>query len=232
MSGILSSVRGADCCFCEDFAHQDRPLLMSREGFVNKVCKETEFFAAWPSLSPVAPAHTLVVPKYHVTSVSQIESRHIGEFMVFLGSVTALLERSFGNVYLFEHGIGTGRTGGCGVRHAHLHLVSLSSDAARHVGGAIRAAYPVKSVRGLPGLCEDEYRGDSYIMFGPSHGPFVVAPGASVPSQYLRRLVAQAQGLAEWDWREYFGWNRFTDTFRLLSGRGVETPVELPGSPA
>ena len=107
----------------------------------------------------------------------------------------------YGPILIFEHGSWSpSSSGGCGVRHAHLHFVPETGH---------NVSEPPRQFewRELPpnswveSLLEAEREKD-YLLYWPS----VSAPMSSfvdtVESQTLRRHVAGLLGAMQWDWRQ------------------------------
>lgn len=215
------SAKSSACCFCRDLNRQDEPLLLQREGFVNKICRDSEHFAVFPSLSPLCEGHSLVVPKYHVTNTHDSPRTHHIELVTFLQSVADDLAAALGNVVLFEHGVPPGHPGGCGVQHAHIHLLPAAPAVTRSIERRLRKELNVKVMPDFGSFLDEESVASPYLVFGGIRARVNVASTADVPSQFMRRLVAEAAGFEHWDWREYFGWKAFEATRALLLNEAV-----------
>jgi diadenosine tetraphosphate (Ap4A) HIT family hydrolase len=149
-----------------------------------------------PSLGPLTFGHTLLVPANHVYSLADWEDP--GHVQEIVGEALDVMRRSFGRTVTFEHGTRSPNSeGGCGIRHAHLHLV------------------PTRIRTGLPpafewiGLNRDDWASLivqtapdlDYLMYWEPESEPSVALTNSVRSQVLREFVAVKVGLLEWDWR-------------------------------
>ena len=68
----------------------------------------------------------MIVPKQHVLSMAQLDIAVRQELECLLIEVSELIELRFSPPTLFEHGAARpGTTFGCGIDHAHLHVVPL-----------------------------------------------------------------------------------------------------------
>ncbi len=121
LSSRVAPGRSESCRFCRIATGQssvatDRPFL------------ECATHVAIPSLGSLVPGWTLLVPRTHVLN----SSNHYGnqELSVWRAGVAQLLGKTFDRrVRMFEHGAVNSRSPtGCGVDHAHLHLVPLDVD--------------------------------------------------------------------------------------------------------
>ncbi len=205
-----------ECCFCTDLRSQDRTLELSKKAFFNRVCRESANFAAFPSLSPVGPGHSLIIPKFHTTSMAQIKSSHIVELSEFIEYIASVLKERFGPMLVFEHGIGLERSGGCGVTHAHFHLLSAEPAVATRIETALCKDYQPRQLADMNEFFKTADNNTSYLLFGHVGGRILFFGNEEVPSQYLRRTVASAFNSSQWDWREYSGWDDYADTQQVL----------------
>lgn len=232
----IARTTDADCCFCSDLDGRDRQFTAHREGFFNKVCLETTNFAAFPSLSPIARGHVLIIPKYHVTSLCQVHSSDLPELRAFVADVTRTLDESSTTVVCFEHGIGAGMTGGCGVTHAHMHLLPMPSGASSAAFSAIHHDYEFRALSRLEDMVVPRNRSRSYLLLGRGMENLNVAFDVEPPSQYMRRKIAAELGTSSWDWRDYSRWDLYEETQRRLTsyyrnGKGSTCVVTRFGVP-
>jgi diadenosine tetraphosphate (Ap4A) HIT family hydrolase len=94
---------------------------------------ETSNFFVIPSIGALVPGWLLICPKTHATNMSAFyRSPELAELR---RSLTRMLANQFdAPVRAFEHGaFRAGSRTGCGVDHAHLHLVPLSSPLHKEV---------------------------------------------------------------------------------------------------
>jgi hypothetical protein len=115
--------------------------------------------------------------------------------------VRRLLTRHFDPPVFFEHGMvcSTNRVGAC-VDHAHLHGVPLRSDITRR----LKASHELVQIEGLHDLRGQRRLNQSYLYFENQRQENFIIRDASVPSQYLRRVIADELGLSDlWDWAAF-----------------------------
>jgi histidine triad (HIT) family protein len=101
-----------DCIFCKIV----QGAIPSRKVY------EDDLVYAFHDIHPVAPVHLLVIPKEHVTSMSDLEARHeptMGRLMV----VARRLAEEAGAADGFRAIVNTGRVGRQEVMHLHMHVV-------------------------------------------------------------------------------------------------------------
>lgn len=86
-----------------------------------KIAENDKFFA-FLDINPIAPGHTLVVPKKETDYIFDIDDADLGEMMIFAKKIasaikTAIPCRKVGMAVL-----------GLEVPHAHIHLVPLRNE--------------------------------------------------------------------------------------------------------
>lgn len=109
------------CALCSSISEPsnswDRPIF------------ESQNFVAIPSLGSLVEGWLLVVPRQHFISIGALTTDLREEFTTFKLDVTARMSSAYGDICAFEHGPGAPhRDVGCGVDHAHVHLVPLCFD--------------------------------------------------------------------------------------------------------
>jgi len=105
-----------DCLFCK---------------FVNKKAPKTFVYesdnvVAFKDIHPVAPVHILIIPKKHITSITEVTD----DDKDLLGEIILTAKKIADKVGLSENGykllFRVGRHGGQEVEHIHLHLIGGS----------------------------------------------------------------------------------------------------------
>jgi len=141
---------------------------------------------------------------------------YFDEFLDVQEKVRGVLSRKYCNPIFFEHGaVSRARKGGCCIDHSHLHAVpanvDIYSDIERHFTG--RRIESIKEIK------EQLERQKSYFYYENQEGEkFVFELNESVPSQYLRQVLAVRLGTNRWDWRIHPEYERFNRTLERLRG--------------
>ncbi len=196
---IVSSESGTECRICDVVAREhefradfDRPLIQSAS------------FEVFPSLGSLVEGWLLVVPRAHRLSLAECSQRELEDLDSLRAVVAARLATMWHKpIVSFEHGPGrSGEPLGCGVDHAHLHVVPLAQgpfETARTIAPElVWAAFPA-GIRGLA----DATAGSSYIYLEDEAGAWL-SVGEDLPSQLLRRAIAHDLGRSdEWNWRDH-----------------------------
>jgi ATP adenylyltransferase len=170
----------------------DRPLF------------ESPNFSVLPSLGALVEGWLLVVPRAHFICLGALEPSLIREFnWIKQLAVTALTE-CYGPLAAFEHGPSGPRNAiGCGVDHAHLHVVPTSEE----LLPGVRSYLPecIRWEVGTIGTAESHYRENrSYLYVEQPIGVGLIATQPAFGSQLFRRVIADSIGKPlEYNWREF-----------------------------
>jgi diadenosine tetraphosphate (Ap4A) HIT family hydrolase len=179
-----------DCQFCESDAF-DRTLTQRKQW-------GSEWFSVYTDTSPIVPSHRLVIPHEHITAFSLLDQRKLLEVsLLFHRHEVSQTEQL--RTMIFEHGILDEETSGCGISHAHWHVVDISEqDVCRfrdHVGSSAKILAKCSPTK----LCSCK---QSYLfLWDTSEELGFVFNGHKSPSQFLRKMLAEVVGASEWDWR-------------------------------
>lgn len=208
----------ASCPYCTGLLS---PSNASRAPWDEVLWSDDEIYVA-PTRGALLEGWLLVVPREHVlSSQALVRDRHSLLFGV-TANAAARVAGLYGSATVFEHGAAIERSVvGCGVDHAHMHVLPLGFDLAtasrRHTLGQQLAWTAFGSWAEL-----DVPRGTPYAAV--QHGDTVWCGLGEIPSQFFRRVIAGEMGCEElYDWRRSSGLDNIVRTLsRLL-------PVEPPG---
>jgi len=187
-----------ECGFCGHL------LGAAGDGDAWRVLFEDDSFVAVPSVGSLVPGWLLVVPRDHCVNLASMAPERLVQMWEFVDTFFERWVTEFGRVVLFEHGPATeGRPAGCGVDHAHLHIVpcggiDLVAAARRRLIGFSWA--PVMSLSALAPAMVD---GMDYLYLRDDTEE-IAAVGPDVPSQALRQVFAAELGSpSTFNWREH-----------------------------
>jgi len=192
--GLSPQAKAADCCYCREFlagyVHNDIGC--------SRVIAETTHCVAFPSLGALADGHVLISPKRHWHSLAALPDDVLSDFLALRAGIAQHLEHLYGPCVQFEHGVVEGRGGGCGIDHAHLHLVPAPHGI--HFRDILPSHLNLETLCSLGDMRERMSGNVPYIFVQDETGSFW-ARIDHLPSQYLRRRLACAIGHGKWDWR-------------------------------
>jgi diadenosine tetraphosphate (Ap4A) HIT family hydrolase len=212
-----------DCEFCDEFAGgaaNSFAAYYAQELESRKIFEQDDF-RVLPSLGQIMPGYLLVVPTRHFRAFADLTHEQLKAAEALKTSLTGKLRSIYGDCLLFEHGVRTSGSGGCGISHAHLHLVPFP-DEKDPVEELIRA-FPFEEVSNLVELGRVQ-PGRSYLYYESVHSKKYVFYPPFIPSQYVRRLLAEALGVGAWDWRQCGREERLLKTLSQVSELLAVTP--------
>lgn len=193
-----------DCVFCREISgSRDTNFSRLYPESESRVIAETDSFIAFPCIGQLAEGHFLIVPKKHQNTLAQAQNglsnfeseldRVLADAHVFLGAEQA-------ESLYFEHGAFGGQHGGCGIYHAHLHIVPMAG----HVScDGLAPRGKTAEAMNLYGVYKSAPADKPYALFGSKRNGFSCWELAEpMESQTLRRFVAGALEVESWDWRK------------------------------
>ncbi len=198
-------LRVAGCEFCDEIAdaqvlrHVSHPVWSG-----SRICWQIgPDLIVVPSLGALAVGHLLLLPRQHFRSMSQVALSLNVDVPSIAEAMRAAVTTSFGNTVMFEHGSSAeGSSGGCGISHAHLHVVPCGWDdePPSEELGLSWDALPAEGWCTNPGVSSEQQA--DYLFFSPRAGRAFRTKVCSIPSQWMRRQIASRLGQASWNWRE------------------------------
>jgi diadenosine tetraphosphate (Ap4A) HIT family hydrolase len=165
---------------------------------------ESPNFIVLPSLGALVEGWLLLVPKEHFICMGELPRSLAAELQELKHRLCSALYQFYGHVCVFEHGPSQPNLRvGCGVDHAHLHIVPLGFDLA----SAVNPLLPKDTFWSKAGLqdCRDAFRrGDDYLYLEQSSGVGRIVTSRDFGSQLFRRAIATQIGASHFfNWREF-----------------------------
>lgn len=193
-----------NCCFCDEIERGPNRNFAARypEITTRIIWNDGQLFAM-PCIGQLQPNHFMIVPVAHhatfreaANSIDDIDERVdavISSLMPVMGANTT-------SWLVFEHGARDPKDGGCGIYHAHLHVVPMTKKLDLPALFGIEFNRTGKS---LADVFDNQPIDDSYALAGYWGGSIALASlPKPLPSQFMRRKLSAALGMPEWDWRK------------------------------
>jgi diadenosine tetraphosphate (Ap4A) HIT family hydrolase len=171
----------------------------------NEPLIETENFVVIPSLGALVEGWVLVVPKKHQISMGALPIGLRGEAEEIERKTRGVLSSRYEKpIIAFEHGPSAENHGtGCGVDHAHLHLVPLECDLLTYVRPFVPASVEWKACN-WDDLAKAHTAGLDYLYLRPEGENGLMAVSQDFGSQVFRKAVASFLCLdSEYSWRDH-----------------------------
>ena len=186
----------------------------------DEILFESENFIALPTRGSLVEGWLLIVPRVHAFCVGSFSPEMLAEFGLFRREVQGVLETIYGPIIAFEHGpTNSGRPAGCGVDHAHLHLVPWSGLFGVAVSDYRTESFTWNAVDGCSALRKIHATNEDYLYFEEANGDAFVAVSNKISSQFFRRVIASSIGQpAAFDWKHHSGIENVKATLSALKG--------------
>ena len=102
----------ADCVFCK----------IANKVFSSEVVYEDDAALAVLDIHPIAPGHTMILPKVHAENILDLPDAAVGPLFLAVKRVTERLNAAF-HPDGFTIGINHGKWAGQAVDHLHIHVI-------------------------------------------------------------------------------------------------------------
>jgi diadenosine tetraphosphate (Ap4A) HIT family hydrolase len=189
------------CDFCDEFSFGQQNAYASLYGPCanNRALLSDSLFRVVPTLGQLVEGHLLIVPSRHLTSMGDLMPDESDQLEAICDSVRWIQHEVYGQAIFFEHGIRGAGSGGCGIEHAHLHAVPVAGDGVLDI---LVRKFDGCAIHSLATIKETVKQESPYLFFEDSSAHRYVFSVTKIPSQYMRKLVADSIGKSDWDWRK------------------------------
>ena len=205
------------CSFCAELGGEKANNLLRvvlGEEYNSRIVFETKNFVVLPTIGQIVEGYLLILPKRHYLSFGHIPVTNLDELTSLKEETRQTLQSIFGTPVFFEHGpVSENSRGGCCVDHAHIHAVPA------HVCllDELSTNFQGNQIDNMLSLAQQVQRRIPYLFYQGGDGQMFLFDAPSVPSQYLRKLLATQLGLKErWDWCVWHGVPELISTLRKL----------------
>jgi len=191
------------CAYCENILSST--IKEQREPW-DKIIYETSSFVLTPTVGALIEGWTLIISKRHVPAMGALTDEELSELNELVIRVRNQVEQEYGCTTIFEHGPACkGTTFGCGIDHAHFHVVPLSIPIASLAEKELESPFIWENMTDLHDLSKINREGISYIyVMENSTNQGIIARLKDIPSQFMRRVIANFLGIPNlYDYHEY-----------------------------
>ena len=207
----MTQLNEVTCDFCEEFASG---ICAHWPELGRRILYEDEDFCVFPGLGAFVKGYLLICSKAHVPSFAYLDEERIRRFQLVLSKTVGALTEAYRVPWLFEHGAtySRGRAGGC-TEHAHVHLLPASAN----LDKVVQEKFQSVALSDWTEL--SKWKDSPYLLVQTPTGDLLVsAVSENLPSQYLRRVAADAVGRSEeWNWAVSFGEENILSTLNRLT---------------
>lgn len=209
-------MRDMNCVFCREImGHQDTNFARLYPEIESRFILSTSNFHIMPCIGQLYETHCLLIPKSHVSCFRELKSLYMDEIESFLLKFTTYFKKN-DDLLIFEHGVNGPSDGGCGIYHAHLHLIIVPPDFDPWRIYTFNNNHYFSTLENC--LLTDCIKESPYVLVGTKSKGFKIEQcNKKLPSQYLRSCIAPYLGISNWDWREYGKQDSFYKILEIFS---------------
>jgi ATP adenylyltransferase len=223
-----------DFCFAlqhtQDIGHTPEYKRQMKHLPVSREVYQSERFIAIAGLGQITDGYILLLTKEHFFSMAHLPSPSYYEELEFVHNyIVAVLSRLYARPIVFEHGpmpvsagAGSGvacEGGGSCMDHAHLHFFPIPAQA-DFMLKRLQEHHSYHRITHLAELQIQQQRNMPYLFFENALQQRWVFDAPAVPSQYLRRLVAEVMNVPDrWNWHQYPEPERLSNTVQRFKSR-------------
>ena len=188
------------CCLCRSLAQGQKGR--SSQPWDTMVF-ESENFVAMPTRGAIIEGWMLVVPKKHYLCMGALGKLQIKELVRFKTLLVSTLQDCYGRMTIFEHGPAKPNLSvGCGVDHAHLHLVPISFNLIEKSEEALPENFRWHQINNMAQLRDYYIEQKSYLYVEQSVGKMYAGTHLDLGGQLFRKIIASEIGKADkYDWK-------------------------------
>lgn len=201
----------AECAICSELQCSRGSRIstaLDDESILNAVSILSDQFAIIPSVGPLVLGHALAVTRRHSNNVLATPNHTAADELAGVcHDYLSQMANRIPDVQMlcFEHGCRYASSKSlCSTDHGHLHLLPLSqneiSKILYNINGQRFRLGKFQEIAGVLGPFQ-EYVTAFVVTANSQEIGGVVLDASNVPSQYLRRVVADQLGLSGWDWK-------------------------------
>ena len=143
----------------------------------------------------------MIVPKEHINCFGELSIEQLKELKEIVEWQKEINKEYFNmSSSMFEHGaLNPSNESGKSIIHAHLHIfpnnISLFHEINKYGFGIM----PINDINDLQIICK-QY--EKYLYYCDIDGKNYIMTHEGIPSQFLRKVLADSMGIVDWNWRE------------------------------
>ncbi len=214
------------CKFCQKFGG---PTGGEEES--DHVLFESPNFVVVPTIGSIIPGWVLVVPRSHFLNVGSFNLALFQEFMRIQEIAAKALRDCFGPVSIFEHGpVRERESVGCGVDHAHLHIVATELDLPGIIKRSGETQLQWRPASGIHATRPFAIEQMPYVFLQQASGGAWIGSASVIESQLIRKVIAAHVSRPDcWDWKAHpFESNAKETVKRLEAWKTARYEMSVP----
>lgn len=181
----------------------------------NRIIKETNSFIVVPTIGAFIDNYLLIIPKKHINcfkELNSIEFLELNDLTNWIKNINKIYFKS--KTIIFEHGsFENNNTSGKSIVHAHLHILPFSKSLLKDIiNNKEITINEIKNLSSLKYFTKDK---TDYLYYEDINEKRYIINHQELPSQFLRKVVANSLNITTWNWREYPYFDKIDKTLRF-----------------
>ncbi|MEQ9310744.1 MAG: hypothetical protein RLN90_14905 [Balneolaceae bacterium] len=177
----------------------------------NTVLLKTPNFKVIPALGPIEVGHVLIVSNNHFDNLLNMRTEQVIEYQ----KVTEYLKSLCKGIELVEaeHGSNLNNKSATCIIHTHINLIPLKVDCFSEFDRLLNVRYDKGDI--------SNYSGEKSYIYLNSKSNFRLYDSFNLPSQFIRRVLADILNFEAWDWRENPNYKTIEKTIDFWQERNI-----------
>ena len=185
------------CPFCEEEKNRTCSLIGK-----DRTVFETSNFRVFPTVGGFVENYQLIVPKRHINCFGELAIEEWQEVKRIIEWERDINRKYFNcDSSIFEHGaLLPSNESGKSIIHAHLHIFPSKYSLINNIRDY---GFQIQEIIDITKLVEICHQYESYLYYSDVDGKDYIITHQGLPSQFLRKVLADSLGIVNWNWREY-----------------------------
>ena len=186
------------CPFCQEFLNRSNNVIEK-----NRIIAETRTFLIFPTVGGFVDNYQLIVPRKHINCFGELTNNEWQELNLIIDWQKWINKHYFGSsTSMFEHGaLLPNNESGKSIVHAHLHIFPNNQTLFTALKKYKFTIQEIPDITNLAKICRIN---ETYLYYRDIDGKdYVIIDESGLPSQFLRKVLADSLGLSTWNWREF-----------------------------
>ena len=186
-----------ECPFCNEFENPNNSIIGK-----SRIIAETKKFAVFPTTGGIVDNYQLIVPKEHINCFGELSLDEFKELASIIEWQKEINSEYFDSyISMFEHGaLCPSNESGKSIVHAHLHIFPNNQSLLDEIQ---KYNFPLEEIADISDLREICHEYSKYLYYCDIDGKNYIMTHQGIPSQFLRKVLADSLQKSEWNWREY-----------------------------
>ena len=184
------------CPFCEEQKDSCKSVIGK-----SRIIAETDSFVVLPTTGGFIDNYQLIVPKKHINCFGELSVEQLKELKQLIMWQKQINNKYF-NMYtsMFEHGaLHPNNESGKSIVHAHLHIFPNNKSLLNEIDKYNFGITEINDIYDLRQICHNYA---TYLYYSDIDDKDYVMTHQGIPSQFLRKVLADSLNKTDWNWRE------------------------------